>query len=275
MAFFGLALLPVLQFVPVGFNMMADRYTYLAYVGLFWLLGLGYHHIYTKLNLSYPIILGAILAILLSVLSHHRIKVWQNSETLWADVIRKYPKNFIAYVNASDYCRVHGQLDKAVAYASMGLDRSGPHNYLYNNKAYALIMGGKYRQALEVLDQALVQLEPDPQIFVNRGDAYSGLNQYGQAVEAYTRSLAINSEYLSAQYRRGRMYLYRIHKFDQAIKDFEHVLALEPQNVELLTDLALAYYRTGNEQKSFEFFEKAERIDPGNTYLNQIKAEIQ
>ena len=278
LAFFWIAVIPVLQFFPVGFGMHAERYTYIPYIGLAWaiihLLENGKPREFWERYKWSGWIVGTLMVITLSFMSKNRTAAWKNSETLWADVIEKYPDNFIAYVNASDYCRVQGALDRAVYYADLGLRQSGPHTYLYNNKAYAHIVGEKYNEALSVLDEALEKTDPDPQIYVNRGDAFAGLSNYQQAIGAYSNALSIDSDYITAQYRRGRIYLFQTENYAEAINDFDQVLTIEPENADLLTDLAFAHWKHGNQSKAQELISKAEALAPGNSYVQEISRRI-
>ena len=142
--FFLIAALPVLQIIPFGNSLTADRFNYLPGVGLFYLAGEGVRWLYSRINkygLVAKITVSLILAGLvlgLSILSWHRSKVWQDSITLWSDVLVKYPDSLTAL----------------------------------NNRAIAYSAAGNYAKAIEDLNRAIKLTPQDPMFYFNRANAY-------------------------------------------------------------------------------------------------------
>ncbi|MFH1321418.1 MAG: tetratricopeptide repeat protein, partial [Bacteroidota bacterium] len=144
--FFIVTIIMVLQLVPTAITIVADRYSYIPYIGLFYLAGEGYAYLAGKKvciihlgsllgNLKYIQILAFSIFIVFSFLSYNRIKVWQNSIVLWTDVIEKYP-------NTS----------------------------AYNNRGYAKDRLNDYDEALKDYNSA-IQINPNvPIVYVNRGN---------------------------------------------------------------------------------------------------------
>jgi tetratricopeptide (TPR) repeat protein len=109
--FFTIAL--VLQFLSVGKAIMADRYTYIPYIGLSFILGMLIDYfIHRKSFLPYiGYGLAAVMlitSIVFSFMTYERTKVWKNDITLWSDAISKYPDgrlNFIYKKRAEQYIK--------------------------------------------------------------------------------------------------------------------------------------------------------------------------
>jgi hypothetical protein len=103
MLLFLVSIGPVLQIVPFGKTVSSERYTYLAYVGLFFLLAIAIQWLYTWLksqNKRYTHVLTMLLAawlILLAFQTWNQSKYWKNGETLWSQVIDRYPEHYWAY----------------------------------------------------------------------------------------------------------------------------------------------------------------------------------
>lgn len=128
--FFLFTIFLALQISPFTNSVVADRYTYLASVGLFYLAGEGARWLYLRLNLlvsikkSFLCVILIGLILVLSSLSWQRCKVWKNSLTLWDDALQGYPNLPVAYYNRGnayleqkDYGKAIGDYDRAIQIA--------------------------------------------------------------------------------------------------------------------------------------------------------------
>ena len=97
--FFTVAVALVLQFLPVGRAVMADRYTYLAYIGLAFMTALGIDHGLKTHAARGRIWAGIIAAVVLLFvpLTRAQSDVWQNTRTLFRQVIEHNPRDADAY----------------------------------------------------------------------------------------------------------------------------------------------------------------------------------
>ncbi len=91
--FFFVNIVFVLQFISVGAAIMADRYSYVAYIGLFFLIPwLIYKLISGRVSLKIPLLTTvAVFSVFLMALCVDRTKVWHSAETLETDGVTKYP----------------------------------------------------------------------------------------------------------------------------------------------------------------------------------------
>jgi len=102
-ALFILLLLPVMNFVPLPVY-MANRYLYLAQIGIWGLIAVGIGHWFSsgKLKpLGEKVVIAACAAwlVVLGISAHAWARAWRNSETLWSDALRKSPMNLLARVS--------------------------------------------------------------------------------------------------------------------------------------------------------------------------------
>ena len=99
--FFVATIVLVLQLFPTNRAIVADHYTYIPYIGFFYLAGEGFSYLTSSGRSSFfhyrkPIIvIGITVFLIFSFLTNNRIKVWQNSLSLWNDAMEKYPNEFI------------------------------------------------------------------------------------------------------------------------------------------------------------------------------------
>ena len=119
-AFYVVTIALVLQlFVSVGDAVMADRYTYVPYIGLLLIAGFGFSQIWRG-NFSAGMKNGllaatALYCAFLGYQTFNRIGVWKNAETLWTDVIENYPEKTTGYYNRAHYFDSQGEQEKAIA----------------------------------------------------------------------------------------------------------------------------------------------------------------
>ena len=97
--FFLICLLPVLQFVPLGSVMAADRYTYVPAIGLAYLLAEGFGLLWQKSSPArkYLSFFSVCVLIVLAGLTWDRCFAWRDSVSLWSREIRDRPGNPTAY----------------------------------------------------------------------------------------------------------------------------------------------------------------------------------
>ncbi len=101
LGFFLINIVLLLQFVPVGGAIMSDRYGYIPYLGLFFILAWivsGYFEDKAKESTG-KILLGITLvySLVLGFVSNNRCKDWYDAVSLWQDDIEKHPEAPVGY----------------------------------------------------------------------------------------------------------------------------------------------------------------------------------
>ena len=219
-------ILPVLQWLPVGEAIMADRYAYLSYVGPLFALSMGIPRVAgaARERQAIAAVALACFAAVCGVLSVRQIGVWKNSDTLWSQVIRLHPRSAMAYVargNARGSAgRVQealedlrtarslgsrkydlydglgnaygalGQLDSSVVMYGAAIAQNSSSGRTYYNRAVALVRLQRPQEALADLDRAEALLGgTNLNVHPTRGDAYLHLQRYREAVQEYDRAI--------------------------------------------------------------------------------------
>jgi Tfp pilus assembly protein PilF len=101
-AFFVTMLLPVLQFIPFGPVLSADRYTYLSSIGIFILGAVFARGVWRKLvpaHRKIAVMAAACAVVGLATASRVRCAVWKDGVSLWNDTLRKQPQAAPALIN--------------------------------------------------------------------------------------------------------------------------------------------------------------------------------
>src|SRR6187455_1168651 len=89
-SFYIANLLLVLQIFSVGSAVIAERYTYVPYIGLFFIAGCLLDR-FAKGNMTKAYAVLAPVTIIYSVVSFFQVQTWKSGETLWDNVIKNQP----------------------------------------------------------------------------------------------------------------------------------------------------------------------------------------
>jgi hypothetical protein len=187
--FFTIAM--VLQFVSVGKAIIADRYTYIPYIGLSFILGMLTDHLIQKTsllkNLGYALAIATLfIVVVFSFITFERTKVWNNDIALWSDVLQKYPDgrlNFIYEKRAEQY------LDKDLYEAALNDYMIITANDPRNENALESIgrIYGKYYhdlgKAIENLEKAFTINPKNPQVLKSLGVAMGIKGDFRQSLD--------------------------------------------------------------------------------------------
>jgi tetratricopeptide (TPR) repeat protein len=129
----------------------------------------------------------------------------------------------------------------------------------YRGNEYTLL--GNYRQAIEDYDKA-IEIKPGyADAYTNRGAAYNGLGNYRQAIEDYDKAIEIKPGYADAYYNRGLAYN-GLGNYRQAIEDYDKAIEIKPGYADAYTNRGAAYNGLGNYRQAIENYGKAIEIKP-------------
>jgi tetratricopeptide (TPR) repeat protein len=275
--FFGLALVLVLQALPIGIAIVAERYTYVSYVGVGFVLAMGYEFWIRRWRSRQWLVLGtrataAVVILGLSYLCFERVQVWRNSGTLWTDAIEKYPTLGSAYISRGafymkelkDYDAAMRDFDRAVALA--------PHDYTsYFNRGVLFQRLGDKARAVEDYSRAIATNPTKPGPYVNRGGMYCELKQFDAAVEDYSRALALDPA-AQSYFNRGAA-LYQAGAYDRALTDYDAGLRLKPDDADKLFFKGVIEFRLKRYDGAIVSLSRALAIQPkdGRSYLYRAR----
>ncbi|MBK7030503.1 MAG: tetratricopeptide repeat protein [Bacteroidales bacterium] len=225
--FFLLNLILVLQILPVGMAITADRYFYLSSVGLFFILS----YFFDELIHHQPRLRASVLSISvfivagLAVLTHTQAKVWENSVTLWNQVLEN-PKPYrgyaLAYTNRGDAYADRNDFDAAIQDYGNALEVNPEYVDALNNRGMIKGLKQEYAEAKLDFDAALV-IRPDfAKAYNNRGNANRFLGDAQAALDDFSKAISIKPDYLDAYINRGVM-LYLVGDSLAACRDWKKV----------------------------------------------------
>lgn len=293
--FFIINIIFVLQIVGAGQGFIADRFTYIAYIGLFFALAYGFEKLKNyQPNLKIPLNIMAISVILLfSILSYKRTKVWENSETLWSDVILKYKNIELPYNNRGMYYKEKGKIDKALADYNKALEIEPKYALAYNNrgniyfaksdldkalndynkvielspnnaKAYNNVGAVKFKQndyesALQNVNKALTIQKVYPDATLNKAVIYTAQQKYELALAEFTTYLKYIQNNSQVYNWRGAINRF-LKQYNEAVQDANIAISLQPNNGEYYYQRSISYLENNNKIKALEDAKQAQTL---------------
>ncbi|MBT8037301.1 MAG: tetratricopeptide repeat protein [Verrucomicrobiae bacterium] len=153
---FYVCILPMSGIVHVGTSFIADRYTYLAIIGIFACVSAALIK-YLPQRLAY---IALTLIVLTCVwLAKQQTQTWKDSYALFSNAIEAQPRSAIGYVNLGAKYKLDGQLDKAAPLFEKAIEIS-PHDYIaYHNLAQIHLAQKQWSRAERSLLMALKNYE--------------------------------------------------------------------------------------------------------------------
>jgi len=239
LAFFLLNIVLLLQLLPVGRAIMADRYAYIPSIGYFFLVGvyLSDRKYIKKDQIMWGIV--AVYTILLMILTFQQSKVWRNSNTLWSDAIAKNAKVPVAWYN-----RGNTRMDSA--------DYKGA----IADYTECINMDGTFWRA-----------------YINRGHSRSMVKDYIGSIEDFNATLRFDSTVVNAYINRA-MSRKMLKDYENSLKDYNIAIRLKPEQLELYTSRAELKSEMKDYAGAFLDLETAIQINPEYTAAYTIRATI-
>ena len=278
--FFVITIILVLQIISVGNATMADRYTYIPYIGVFFMVGKLFEYLSTKVNRNYLLILLSISFFIFSFLSNARIKKWKNDGTLFSDVIKKYPLNPMAYNNRGCYYLKIGQKDsftseKKEMYLKKSLDDfekvieiQKNYNDGKRNRGLAEFYLKDYANAIRDFDIEIRKNPKDIESYIIRGSAKHEIHDFNGAILDFDKSIALSPKNENLYFNRGNVKK-DINDFSGAFKDYDKAIELNPKYLKSYNNRSILRCVLKDYKGTIEDYDKIIELNPEDT--NTIK----
>lgn len=268
----------VMQFVQFSYFLMADHYSYIASIGIFFPVvyyGFYWSHTHGKNIIAFAVAILFSGVFLLTTFKQNRI--WLSEIDFARSLLNDFPSSAVAqytmgtiYVNNGDYLQAGKHFDKAV------LLNPNDHKAWYN-KGALLLRQGKTVEALAAMNRSL-EIDPCPQTYFSRAILYLGtrrtslaladvekvleiqpanarawyikgncLEQFGstsQAIDCYSSAISYENDEPMFCMRRGKA-LADIGQYRAALDDLNNALSLNPDYGEALYYRGAVLYNLG------------------------------
>ena len=256
-------LVPVIGFVQVGGQTMADRYFYIPSIGLFIALVFGLADLARSWRIAPALSAGIAAGVLLilATLTNAQIQRWRDSFTLFEHTLAVTPPNLHIEHNLGLAMGGAGRYDEAAAHfeKALQIDRNFYDGLV--GMGVTREFQGRLPEAIDYL-QAAIRSQPDtPTAHVQLGRVLwkqnsdqAALEEIGRASQLAPKDADIRADFGLALQLVGRI--------PEAIEQFHEALRLNPNNAETHANLGLALLASGKPRESIPEFEMALRLKP-------------
>jgi len=233
--FYLFTIILVVQIIPIGYVNVSERYSYIPYIGLFFIVGSFYQNLKEANRKSFKYLITAV-AIVFAIVSYQRNKIWHDTLSLFTDNSEKNPYSSQAQFVLGEKQYEIGDINSSLtSYTnSIELDSTVAPVYFWRGNAYGRLEN--YQAAIADYLKA-AQLKPGYlEAYNNIGTIYMKQNDYANAIIYFTKCIALKpSEFLYQN--RATSYFY-LKKYKEAIDDYSMTLQMNPS-------LADAYFNRG------------------------------
>ncbi len=279
--FFFFNIIMVLQFLSVGPALMAERYTYMSYIGLAFIGGMEFDRLYNSKKVFANAIkyfvtgLLIIYGIMFASLTYQRTQVWKNSNTLWTDVIKKFPlKVEVAYKNRGNYfAREANQYDKALQDFNTFISISPYDATILNNRGNLYVLMQKPELSIADYTKA-ISIDPTYyDSYINRGITYANIGKYDLALADMDKAIKLNPGKNDVYKNRAFCYS-SMGKYEEAIKDYNLLITKEPESVGNYLNRGIAFFNSKRYNEAIADFSMTIQLDTANkvAYCNRSQA---
>jgi len=248
-------LLPTIGLVQVGYQAMADRYSYLPSVGLWIMVAWGVRDWIAGRALPRMLaaVAGGLAVIACMELVPQQTLYWRTSRDLFQRAVDTSSQNYLACYNLGCNTMAKGQYDEAIVHFNEAVSTEkddtlwADHSRAYNDLGYCYLHEGQITNAVANFEKALNIKPKFPEAYFNMGRAFLTNNQPDVAVDCFQRALALEQNpvilgALATAYAR-------MGQFPKAVATAQRArqLALAQKNLALAQALnsQLQMYQTG------------------------------
>ena len=227
-------LILVLQFIPFGEVLYADRYAYIPLIGFAWLIGL------ILSNLKLPVsILSFVFIALFSVFSFSRSLDWKSAINLYEDINKKYPNQFLVLNSIGVESMFLNENEKALDYLNRAVSVA-PRNYKgFYNRGLLYLKNNQPEQAIKSFNQTL-ELYNYSKAYVGRANAYYMLGDFPKAIHDANFVLKTEENNTKAHFVLGNCYN-DLNRLEDALNEYNICLKYNKDEAEFYFKRGIVY----------------------------------
>lgn len=277
LAFFTFNIMFLLQILGAGQGFIADRFTYIAYYGMFFGFGYLLDNLSKKQNGS--TIAGGLAVVIMGIYSFMTFKqvaIWENSGTLWTHVLQYYNQTTLPFGNRANFYRAQKMYDQALVDYDKAIKlKEDPQTYNSRARLYFDTATDSTRLLLALKDyNRAIELKPDDgEFWVNRGATYARLGNLDKAIENINTGLKFKPDHETGYLNRSVLNSALASRYQpgtqefadyttQAIADINEYQKYRPYNGDTWYEKARMKRSLGNLWEAIEDINRAIQLDP-------------
>ncbi|HUN64672.1 MAG TPA: tetratricopeptide repeat protein [Bacteroidota bacterium] len=261
----GIGFLPLLNIIPVAVPVLEHR-LYLPMAGLaICLAGIAARLFgMPRRRTAAASVMGGLIAAC-AVLTILRLPVWNNSETLLRDAIRKAPSYSRSYFNLAGYYYEHQQFDSTIGLMKtyVGMRPDDPMGYVKLRQTY--FAAGKYADAGAITRLMINRAPGNPDRYIEAAELYMEANRPDSVLAIYEEGIAaVPASYLLHDLAGRACVRLRMEK--EAERHYRKAIEINPLSATAYFDLGSLCASQGDSQNAIAEIEAGMRMEepPGD-----------
>lgn len=273
--FYIINLLLVLQLISIGNAVVAERYTYVPYISIFFLMAMEAARLVSGNGSKYKWIVFSVAGIWICSLAYitwTRIPVWKSSQVLWEDVLSHYPHSSRAWTNKGLDLYDQKKWPEVIEHLTKALAEDPHHKDAleWRSRAYLEMKEGDkaLADAMELLK--LYPKKEVAQFLVARSQ--DATSQYDAALATYNQLITDYPDKPEYFNNRGVLYFNKLKNYQAAKADFEQAIQLNPNTGSYYLNLSRCYYMLNDVSGARNYAVKAIKLgtEVDNDYQKAI-----
>jgi tetratricopeptide (TPR) repeat protein len=216
-------LVPVIGFVQIGRQAMADRYAYLPMIGVLIIAAWGLP------DLRKEVLAVAAGAVILAAgtVAWAQTHYWKDTITLWDHALEVMPDNYFAHYALGNELGSQGKHEEAISHLTQAIRISPKYAEAHYNLGVELVSFRKWDEASAQFSEA-IRLDPGhASAHNNLANILLQLGKPNEAISEYSAALRISPDYVDARSNLAYALLQQGRRED-AKRELSRVLTLEP-----------------------------------------------
>lgn len=256
-------LVPVIGLVQVGIQSMADRYTYVPFIGLFIIVAWGVPDLARALprtRIALPAAAAAVIGAC-AVTAHAQVQYWHDSLVLWEHAARVTPQAPHVETALGSVLAEKGRVAEAKALYTDAIQREPQFAEAHNKLGVLLADQGQPAEAIPHYEAALRFKPSLAEAQYNLGNALAAQGKLDDAILRYRAALRLRPDDAAAHNGLGSAFDDQ-GRIDDAIAEYKVALRLKPNFADAHINLGAARAKQGRPDDAIAEFLEALRIDP-------------
>ncbi|MDD3875684.1 MAG: tetratricopeptide repeat protein [Bacteroidales bacterium] len=261
--FFLINISLVIQVIGIGQAVVAERYTYVPYIGLSFIASFFFAEFYKRYK-NFMLVFGLIFLAYLTFTTWQQNKVWKDSGTLWTHALEMNPVLEAGLNNLGLHLSKQDRDEEAYDLFTRLIEINPDYEDVHNNRATSCFKLKDFDCVIRDLNISIEKKPDKPKLYNNRGLAHHQLKEYDKALLDFNKAIELDSVYTDAYSNRSNLRS-DMNDFHGAINDIDAVILLSSGNSFLYNTRGIIKGKMNDFSGALNDFTEAFNLDNNNS----------
>jgi protein O-mannosyl-transferase len=266
--FFVITVVLVLQIMQVGLAIMADRYTYLPYIGFFFMLSMFLWSFYEKKDFRKYLSMGLIgaFSIMCLIITRQQTEIWQDTISLFKHRLTLNTNDYRGHYNLGEAYVAKDDPDGAIEQFTLAIEQGWKESISpWANLATAYEKKKDYTKAIEYHDIIIKKDSATAETYMNRGNVYLNAQMPEKALPDLEKAMSM-PKLKDKKLTRGSLATAQLNvgKYQEALDNYNIVIDKEKvkNNPEYYYNRGVAKTKFGDNQGAIVDIKECVKLKP-------------